>query len=130
MLGPLPFAAMFRIIGPAMKGSLPSGRHDALVAELKKNDPRFVRRHTRGLLEYLDRHGTLVPRLCDAGVRACVVFGERDDTGLADEERLGLEECPRISLITIPGAGHFTINQQPGRIADLILEMLPEDAPG
>jgi pimeloyl-ACP methyl ester carboxylesterase len=94
-----------------------------LAAELKKNDPAFVRRHTRLLLEYLDRHGTLVARLCDAGVSARVVFGERDDTGLTDAERHGLDEGPRTSLITIPGAGHFTMNQEPERIAELVLEM-------
>ena len=128
VLGDLPFAAMFKVIGPAMKGSLPEERHDALVAELKKNDPGFVRRHTRCLLEYLDRHGNLVSRLCDAGVTACVVFGERDDTGLTDEERRELEECSRTTLITIPGAGHFTMNQEPGRIAELIAEMVATSA--
>jgi pimeloyl-ACP methyl ester carboxylesterase len=122
VLGNLPYRATFRLIGPAMKGSLPAERHDALVAELKKNDPGFVRRHTRQMLDYLDRHGTLVPRLCGAGVRATVVFGEHDDTGLTDEERRGLEECPHTTLVTIPGAGHFTMNQEPARIAELLLE--------
>jgi pimeloyl-ACP methyl ester carboxylesterase len=57
-------------------------------------------------------------------VNACVVFGEHDDTGLADEERHGLEECPRVRLVTIPGAGHFTMVQEPGRIAEMVLEMV------
>ena len=125
VLGSLPYAAMFKVIGPAMKGGLPPDGHEALVAELKKNDPGFVRRHTRELLEYLDRYGTLAPRLCDAGVEAQVVFGERDDTGLADEERRVLEECPRTTITTIAGAGHFTMNQEPGRIAELVLGALP-----
>jgi hypothetical protein len=50
-------------------------RHAAPVAELKRNDPGFARSHTRRYLEYLDRHGSLVPRLCDSGVRPSVVFG-------------------------------------------------------
>jgi pimeloyl-ACP methyl ester carboxylesterase len=116
---------MFKIIGPAMKCSLPPHRRDALIADLKNNDPGFVRHHTRHLLEYLDRHGNLVPRLCDAGVSACVVFGEHDDTGLAEAERRGLDECPRTRLLTIPGAGHATMVQDPGRIAELLLEMVP-----
>jgi pimeloyl-ACP methyl ester carboxylesterase len=29
-----------------------------------------------------------------------------------------------VSLVTIPDAGHFTLNQQPGRIAELILETI------
>jgi pimeloyl-ACP methyl ester carboxylesterase len=128
VLGALPYAAMLKIIGPAMKGSLPSERHEALVGELKKNDPRFVRRHTHDLLEYLDRHGSLVARLCDSGVRSCVVFGEDDDTGLSDEERRALEACPGTTLVTIPDSGHFTMNQEPGRIAELLLEGVPKAA--
>ena len=124
VLGSLPFAAMFKVIGPAIGGSLPVDRRAALIAELKKNDPAVVRRQVRDYLGYLDRHTTLVPRLCDAGVEAHVVFGEKDDVGLADEERRALEQCPRTTLTTIAGAGHFTLNQEPGRIAEVVLEAL------
>jgi pimeloyl-ACP methyl ester carboxylesterase len=127
VLGHLPYAAMFKVIGPALKGSLPADRHAALVAELKKNDPRFVRRQTRRYLEYLDRHGSLVSRLCDAGVRAWVVFGENDDVGLSEEERRELDECARTTLATIPGAGHFTMIQEPRRIAEVILKTVSAD---
>ena len=57
-------------------------------------------------------------------MNACVVFGEHDDTGLTDSEWHGLEQCPRVRLVTIPGAGHFTMVQEPGRIAELALEMV------
>ncbi len=124
VLGYLPFAAMLKIIGLAMKG-LPADRHDALVAEMKKNDPRLVRGQTRHYLEYLDRHGSLVSRLCNAGVRAWIVFGERDDVGLTGEERRELEQCALVTLVTIADAGHFTMNQEPARIANVILEMVP-----
>ena len=123
-LGHLPYTAMLKVIGPAMKGSLPPERRDALIAELKRNDPRFLRRQTRRYLEYLDRHGSLVSRLCDSGVRAWVVFGARDDIGLTDNERRALEACPHVTLITIPDAGHFTLNEEPDRIAELIVGML------
>jgi pimeloyl-ACP methyl ester carboxylesterase len=125
VLGSLPYAAMFKVIGPAMSSSLPPDRREALVAELKKNDPAFVRGQTREYLRYLDRHTTLVPRLCDAGVEAHVVFGEKDDVGLADEERDALEQCPRTTLTTIAGAGHFTLNQEPGQVAELVVKALP-----
>jgi hypothetical protein len=72
-----------------VKGSLPADRHAALVAEMKKNDPRFVRAQLHRYLESLDRHGSLVPRLCDSGAMAWVVFGERDDVGLTDQEGAG-----------------------------------------
>jgi pimeloyl-ACP methyl ester carboxylesterase len=122
VLGHLPFAAMVKLIGPAMKSDLPPERFDALVAEFKKNDPRIIRRALGPYLAYLDRHGSLVPRLCDSGVRAWVVFGEDDDVGVTDDERSGLESCPHVTLIDIPDAGHMTLNQVPDRIAALVLE--------
>lgn len=129
-LGHLPYTLMFKMIGPAMKSSLPVGRRDTLIAELKKNDPRAVRRSTRLYLEYLDRHGSLVPRLCDSGVRAWVVFGERDDVGLADDERRGLEACGRVTLVTIPDTGHFALTDKPARVAELMLEAVSSSAAG
>lgn len=49
---------------------------------MKNNDPRFCRWIVRRYFEYLDRHGSLVSRLCEAGVRAWVVFGDHDEVGL------------------------------------------------
>ena len=122
VLGHLPYALMLKIIGPAMKSSLPPHRRDALIAELRKNDPRFLRRQTRAYLDYLDRHGSLAPRLCDSSVRAWVVFGDRDDVGLTDNERDVLESCPTVTMVTIADAGHFTLNEKPAQIADIVLE--------
>jgi pimeloyl-ACP methyl ester carboxylesterase len=113
---------MLKMIGPAMKSGLPPHRREALIAELKKNDPRFLRRQTRLYLEYLDRHGSLAPRLCDSRARAWVVFGDRDDIGLADDERGVLEQCSDVTMVTISDAGHFTLNQKPGQIAELVLD--------
>ena len=62
------------------------------------------------------------------GREGLVVLGERDDVGLTDEERRGLEECPGTTLVPIPAAGHFTMNEEPGQIAELILEMVAADA--
>ena len=129
VLGHLPFAMMLKIIGPAMKSSLPPDRRDALIAELRKNDPRFLRRQTRQYLEYLDRHGSLAPRLCDSGVPAWVVFGEHDDIGLTDPERETLEACPDVTMVTISDAGHFTLNQKPGQIAELVINAVKSNTP-
>jgi pimeloyl-ACP methyl ester carboxylesterase len=79
-------------------------------------------RQTRRYLEYLDRHGSLAPRLCESGVRAWVVFGDRDDIGLTDNEREALEKCPDVTTVTISDAGHFTLNEKPGQIAELVLD--------
>jgi pimeloyl-ACP methyl ester carboxylesterase len=111
---------MLKIIGPAMKSGLPPTRREALIAELKKNDPHFLRRQTHLYLEYLDRHGSLAPRLADSGLPAWVVYGETDDVGITDDERTVLEASPHVSIVRIPDAGHFTLNQQPGEIAELV----------
>ena len=122
VLGHLPYSLMLKIVGPAMKSSLPAARRDELISELKKNDPGFLRRQTHLYLEYLDRHGSLVQRFCDSGLRAWVVFGASDEIGIAVEERALLEATPHVTLVEIPDAGHFTLNQKPSAIAALVLE--------
>jgi pimeloyl-ACP methyl ester carboxylesterase len=120
VLGHLPYSLMLKVIGPAMKSGLPPSRSDALIAELRNNDPRFLRRQTRSYLEYLDRYGSLASRLRETGVRTLIVYGERDDVGLRDDERKVLEGYPHVRIVEIPDAGHFTLNQAPGRIAELL----------
>lgn len=125
VLGHLPYAAMFKLIGVAMKGMpLPPDRREVLAAELRKNDPHVTRRGVRCYLEYLDRYGSVASRLGEAGVPAWVVHGERGDGGLTDEERRTLEACPRTTVITIPGASYFTPNEEPALVAKLIIEAL------
>ena len=124
VLGHLPFSLMLKLVGPALKSSLPVHRRDVLIAELRKNDPRFLRRQTRAYLAYLDRHGSLARRLCDSGVPAWVVFGDRDDIGLTDDERDVLDACPRVTTVTISDAGHFTLNEKPEQIAELVLDAI------
>lgn len=122
VVGHLPYAALLKIIGPATKSMLPPGRYDALVAEFHKNDPRVIRRSLRQYFDYLDRHGSDAPRLCESGVRAWLVPGDQDDVGLRDDERRTLEACPRVTVVSIPDAKHFTPNTHPDRVAELILE--------
>ena len=129
VLGHLPYSLMLKIIGPAMKSGLPPTRREALIAELKKNDPHFIRRQTHLYLEYLDRHGSLAPRFADSGVPAWVVYGESDDVGITNDERDVLEASPHVSIVRISDAGHFTLNQQPGEIAKLVLEAVTSTAP-
>ena len=121
VLGPLPYSLVLKLIGGMIKGSVPENRHAALAAEFKKNDARSVRRLTHTLMRYYDSHGNLVPRLCDSGSRAWVVFGEKDEIKLQAEERRQLEACPHVTLVTIQGAGHFSLNTNPDRIAELML---------
>jgi pimeloyl-ACP methyl ester carboxylesterase len=124
VLGSLPYALALRMMGVAMKGAFPAERHDALAAQMKHNDPKFVRSSSRSYLRYLDRNGSLVPRLCESGTRATIVLGDEDDVGLTDAERAEIEACETLSFVAIPEAGHFTLNQRPDRVADLLLELL------
>jgi pimeloyl-ACP methyl ester carboxylesterase len=121
--GAAAFRATLRLIGPAFKGALPPDRHAALVAERRRSDPHDVRRSAHLYLHYLDEHGTVAPRLCSAGVPTWVVYGEHDDAGIADEERRTLEQRG-ASVVTIPGAGHFTPNQEPRPVAELVAELV------
>ena len=126
VLGLLPYRIVLKIIGPAMKNSIPAHRREALVAEFAKNKPRPIRDSLRGYFPYLDRHGSLAPRLCESGATAWVVLGDRDDIGVTDEERRLLDDCPRTHLITIPNAGHLTLVETPARIAELVKEALAQ----
>jgi pimeloyl-ACP methyl ester carboxylesterase len=122
VFGHLPYSLMLKVIGPAMKSGLPPARRDVLTNELKKNQPRFLREQTHQYLAYLDRHGSLAKRFCDSTTQAWVGYGENDDIRLAAEERALLEAAPGIRLVEIADAGHFTLNQKPDEIADLVLQ--------
>jgi pimeloyl-ACP methyl ester carboxylesterase len=128
VLGHRPYSVMLRLVGPAMKSSLPPVRRDVLTAELKNNDPRFLRQATHSYLAYLDRHGSLAQRFCDSGTPAWVVFGETDDVGLAPVERELLDAVSHVSLVELAGAGHFTLNQKPREVAALVLEAVTKAA--
>jgi pimeloyl-ACP methyl ester carboxylesterase len=121
----LPFAALLKMMGPAMKRMpLPPDRREVLAAEFRKNDPRVNRRMVHCYFQYLDRYGSVASRLCGADVPAWVVHGERGDGGVTDEERRTLEACPQIRVITIPGPSYFTPNEEPALVAKLIVEAL------
>jgi pimeloyl-ACP methyl ester carboxylesterase len=123
-VGQLAWWAMLKAMPKAMGKRFPADRRDALVAGMANNDPRFCRRGVRAYYEYLDAHGSLVPRLCHSGVKSYVVFGDNDEIGLTDEERGGLEACADVTLVTVADATHGLIIEQPARIAELILELV------
>jgi pimeloyl-ACP methyl ester carboxylesterase len=130
VLGHLPYAAMLKVIGSMLKDGVPAHRQDALAAELRKNDPRLVRRHIRRYLNYLDRHGSVAGRLCESGARAWVVYGERDEVGITDAERTILDACPTTTVQTIAGTGHLIPNTRPDVVANLITQALQEARAG
>jgi pimeloyl-ACP methyl ester carboxylesterase len=123
VVGRLAWVVVRLTMSSSMKGRLPPERHDELVAEMKRSSPAVFRRLLPRYLDHMDRYGSLVGRLCDAGVNAWVVRGDGDEVGLADVERDALERCPTVALVTVPDAAHMVMTDQPARIAELILEV-------
>lgn len=119
-IGALTWSALVKAMPRAMASSLPPARREALVAEFKKNDPAFCRQVIRRYFDYLDRHGSLVPRLRDSGVPAWVVRGDHDEIGLTDEERAGLDAGPDVTMVVVSGAGHLVMVDQPAPVAELV----------
>ncbi|HEY2551584.1 MAG TPA: alpha/beta hydrolase [Streptosporangiaceae bacterium] len=131
VLGNLPFAAMIKTLGVALRFMpLPGEVRTALAADVRRNDPQAVRRTIRGYFEYLDRHGSVAGRLRDAGVPAWVVHGQRGDGGITDAERATLTSNSQIRIITIPGASYFTPNEEPALVAGLIIDALASSRAG
>lgn len=125
LLGSLPFAALLKMIGMAMKQvKVPQERQNALVAEMRKNRPAVFQRSIHAYLRYLDKHGSVAQRLCDSGVPAWVVHGERGDGGISDDERRIFDGCPQISIITIPGTSFYPPIEESALVAKLITAAL------
>jgi pimeloyl-ACP methyl ester carboxylesterase len=121
-LGPLAFRLGTLTLSSSMKGRFPEDRHDELVAEMKKASPRAALRLIRGYFDHFDRHGSLVARLADSGADASVVRGDEDEIGLTAEEAAGLDAAPNVTVVTIPGAKHFSMTDQPAAVTRVILD--------
>ena len=125
VLGSLPYAVMLKLISLATKQArVSAARRAELLADFRRNDPRMMRQGFRAYLEYLGRYDSPAARLCDAGVPAWVVHAEKGDGALTDEERRTLQACPRTTVVTIPGTSFFIPNDEPERVASLLIEAL------
>jgi pimeloyl-ACP methyl ester carboxylesterase len=127
VFGHLPWSIAVALVDKAVKLDVTDERREQVVADFKNNDPRFLAKSYRAYIRYLDRHGSVVARLCGSGAKALVVFGEHDDVKLAEQERRGLERCPRVVLRTLPGAGHMVPMERPPMVAELIVETYASD---
>jgi pimeloyl-ACP methyl ester carboxylesterase len=107
-----------------MRGRLPEDRHDELIAEMRRTDMAVFRHMVKEYFDHLDRHGSLVARLCASGVEAWVVRGDRDEIGLSNEERRALRACPTVTMEELPDTGHLVMTDQPRRTTDLILDIV------
>lgn len=122
VLGGLAWTAVMKVLPVGLRRIMPPARADALAADMATSRPAACRRIVREYFAYFRRHDSLVNRLCDVGVPAWVVRGDRGDVGLAAAERRALEHCGHVGLVDIPGADHFALVRRPARIADTILE--------
>ena len=127
VFGPVPWYVMLKLVGHgaghvAGTDALSPESRDRLVAELRNNDTRFLALSHHRYLEYLDRYGPLVERLCGSGVRALVVYSAHDHVGLTEQERRRLTQCRRVVLRTISNAGHMLPMERPAIVAKLIAE--------
>ena len=106
-----------------MRGCGSSRRRASVPVGSGPKHPRFLRAQTRLYLAYLDRHGSLAKRFCDARTQAAwVVYGERDDVGITPGERGLLAAAPHVTLIEIADTGHFALNLKPDEIAAIVLQ--------
>ena len=122
-MGNLPFVAFRQMMGSVTKRvRVPEPRRAELLDDLRKNPPTVMRHLFRSYLQYLGRHRAPAARLCDAGIPAWIMHAEKSDGGLTDDERRALEACPNISMVTIPGTSLFIPNEEPERVAALIVE--------
>jgi pimeloyl-ACP methyl ester carboxylesterase len=119
-IGALTWIGMMKATPRAVGQMLPPARREELGADLAKNDPEFCRLMIRRYFDHLDRYGSLVARLRDSGVPAWVVRGDRDEVGLTDEERAGLEASPNVTMVPVPDAGHMAMVEQPEAVAALV----------
>lgn len=112
-------------MGPGSRGMrVPPERRAELLADLRRNDPRAVRRILRGYLDHLRAQERPAARLCATGVPVWVVHAEKGDGGLTTEERRTLEACPHARVVTVPGTSFFLPNEEPRRVAEAVVEAL------
>ncbi|MFJ4091669.1 alpha/beta fold hydrolase [Kitasatospora sp. NPDC089913] len=123
-LGALVWPVMLWMTPKILAEGFPERRRAELVADLKRNSPSFCNRAIAEYFAYLDRHGNLVPRLCESGARAWVVRGDRDEVGLTDTERAALEACPSATLVEVPDSGHMVMVEQPEAVARLVADVV------
>jgi pimeloyl-ACP methyl ester carboxylesterase len=123
-VGALVFWIAPRTLSGSMKGRFPEERHDELVDEMKRglSDGRGAREFIKRYFDSLDEPGSLAERLASSAAPAWVVRGDADEIGLTDAEAATLEGAPSVRMVTIPGARHFSMLDDPAAVTRVILE--------
>jgi pimeloyl-ACP methyl ester carboxylesterase len=123
--GALPYAFMRSMFGPMLKQSaIPAQRQAELLAEFKRNQPKKLRGPIRAYLRDLRREPLIGDRLRVLAAPVWVVHADKGDGRLTAKERRSLDECPNVTVVTIPGRSFFLPNEHPAELADLIVQAL------
>jgi len=122
LIGPILWSLAMKAMPGSMKKKFSEARRDALVADLKNNDPGYTRRVVREYFDYLHRHGEVASRLCSSGVKAWTVRGADDEVSVQPGERKMLEACPTVTWVEEPEGTHMLLVEHPDRVAKVIAE--------
>ena len=123
--GPLPFAVMRSMMGPMLKQSkLSAERRAELLVEFKRNRPSMLRKLIRAYLRDLRREPLIGVRLRDVDAPIWIVHAEKGDGRLTDAERQSLQQCPNVTVVTIPGKSFFLPNEHSAELAELTVKAL------
>jgi pimeloyl-ACP methyl ester carboxylesterase len=123
--GPLPYAFM-RSMFPAMlkQSTIPAQRQAELLAEFKRNRLSTLRKLMRAYLHDLRREPLIGDRLRALDAPVWIVHADKGDGRLTTRERQSLEDCPNVTVVTIPGQSFFLPNEHPAQLAALIVQAL------
>jgi pimeloyl-ACP methyl ester carboxylesterase len=113
-----------RMLRKGMRDRLPADRRDELLAEMTRNPHAASRAQLIACFDHMAAHGGLAQRLATAQSTVWVGRGDRDEVAISDEERRWLDEGANVELKTIPGAGHFSITDNPHEVSRLAIELL------
>jgi pimeloyl-ACP methyl ester carboxylesterase len=122
--------AMMRALGFGMRGQLPEDRHDALVAEMRRNPGRVHRRWLIAGFDHLTRHRDLTPAVVAAARRrpVALVRGADDRVRLDGDARVTLATAG-VRIVDVPDAGHFVVVQRPQAVNAVVLDTLERGVP-
>jgi pimeloyl-ACP methyl ester carboxylesterase len=123
--GALPYTFMRSMFAPMLKQStIPADRQVELLAEFRRNQPQMLRKLMRPYLRDLGREALIGDRLRALEAPVWIVHAGKGDGRLTTQERRSLEDCPNVTVVTIPGRSFFLPNEHPAALADLIVEAL------
>ena len=122
-LGHLPFSALLKMMGPAMKHMpLPADRREVLAAEFPQNDPRVIRAEFTIISVPGPPWIGRVPA-GPGGRAAWVVHGERGDGGSPTRSGARWRHFPD-TRDHAAGASYLTPNEEPALVARLVIDAL------